>query len=84
MGVREKYAELLRRRDLALRLAARPQGVTLTDLSRSLAVSSETARRMMAELCAEVAILVTVPPSPQGVKSPGRPAKVFRLRKRAA
>jgi predicted ArsR family transcriptional regulator len=84
MGIREKYAALERRRDLALRLVARPNGVTTTGLSLSLGVSFETARRTLAELCSEQLVESVVPKSPKGIESPGRPARIYLLKGRLA
>jgi predicted ArsR family transcriptional regulator len=83
MKIMEIVKRLQRRRDLALRLASRPSGVTTKELARALDVSEQTARNQLAELCSE-GFLAYEQAAMLKVQSPGRPPSVFRRRRAAA
>lgn len=83
MNVFEKALQLKRRRDLALRLASRPNGVTAQELARGISTSIQTARNLLDDL-GDQGILVSQLGVTEKIQSPGRPPKVHRRRKAAA
>lgn len=82
MNVFQKAMQLTRRRDLALKLASRPKGVTAQELARAMSTSEQTARNLLDDLDAQGVTASELGPV-KAVQSPGRPAKVHRTTKAA-